>query len=93
MGSCRPLLRRGLSLHERQNERNAVVAAVAEELGHHRLQCFHQLRTNADTEVYMDEKDNIEGVWTNFELTQYLRKNSKVYLKQFDTLERYGKEL
>jgi hypothetical protein len=35
----------------------------------------------------------VTAIITNFELTQYLRKESKVYLKQFDNLESYGKEL
>jgi hypothetical protein len=44
-------------------------------------------------QVYLNEKDEIVAVLTNFELTQYLSRDSKVYLKQFDTLETYGKEL
>jgi hypothetical protein len=43
--------------------------------------------------VYMDENDNILGVWTNMELTQYLAKKSSVKLPQFDFLEHHGAEL
>lgn len=44
-------------------------------------------------QVYLDENDDIVGVWTNFELTQYLNKVSKVYLPQFAILEKYGEDL
>jgi hypothetical protein len=38
-------------------------------------------------QVYLNERDEVLAVSTNFELTQYLRKKSKVYLRQFDILE------
>lgn len=44
-------------------------------------------------QVYLNSEDEIVGVIVSFDLEQYLRKKSKVYLAQFETLEHYGEEL
>ena len=43
--------------------------------------------------VYLNEHDEIIGVTTNCELTQYLNKKSQVSLPQFEVLEKYGHQL
>ena len=43
--------------------------------------------------VYLNKDDEVVGVSTNFELSQYLRKKSMVSLPIFDFLEGIGHEL
>ena len=40
--------------------------------------------------VYLNKDDEVVGVSTNFELSQYLRKKSRVSLPLFDFLEDIG---
>ena len=43
--------------------------------------------------VYLNKDDEVVGVSTNFELSQYLRKKSRVSLPLFDFLEDIGHKL
>ena len=40
--------------------------------------------------VYLDKNDEVIAVWANYELSQYLRKKSQVFLPLFEKLEKYG---
>ena len=43
--------------------------------------------------VYLSTNDEVVGVSTNFQLSQYLRKKSDINLPAFNTLNKYGSEL
>jgi hypothetical protein len=52
---------------------------------------LHQFRTSSLTKIYLNELDETVAMGTNYELAQYYRKSSKVFLPQFSVLEKYGK--